>query len=164
MQTKLDDVQDERDALEAQQLSNKSELESLRNKNQDDLEGRYEKLEESRRALLAAQRLSAQDIEDKIKEIANLEKQKKNLQAEVEDLKARLESEVVAKGEEASGRRKLATELKECQVKLDAEIAKSSDLSDSVALFKSKADQSLNKLELVEVARIKVFTLICLLL
>jgi myosin protein heavy chain len=78
IQTHLDKVQDERDLLEALQLSNKSEIESLRSKNQDDLDARDEKLEESRRALLAAHRLSDQEMEKRIQEIGSLEDQKKS--------------------------------------------------------------------------------------
>jgi myosin protein heavy chain len=77
IQTHLDKVQDERDLLEALQLSNKSEIESLRSKNQEDLNARDEKLEESRRALLAAHRLSDQEMEKRIQEIGSLEEQKK---------------------------------------------------------------------------------------
>jgi myosin protein heavy chain len=148
LQARLDVVQDKRDSLETQRLNNKSELELLRNKNQDDLEGRNEELEESRRALLALQRLSAA-------EISNLEKHWRNMQSEVEDLRLRLEAEVAEKNDESSGRRKLAIELKDLQIKLDTEIAKTSDLTDSVALYKTKARTTLSKLEQVEIARIK---------
>ncbi|TPX34846.1 hypothetical protein SmJEL517_g02611 [Synchytrium microbalum] len=151
----LEEEQDARSQMAARPGVNPNEIEKLRSEARADLEGKIEKMEESRRALLAAQRIAAQEVEDKVKEISNLDKQKKLLQDEISSLKSRLEAEVVARGDEAAKNRKLATDIKEMQLRIDAESSKSRDASDLIEGYKSKADASFAKLESAELARIK---------
>lgn len=150
---KLEEVEEARVHLQSVHQSNQQEL--ARNKSLEALEDKLETVEESRRALLAAQRLTAQELDDKTKDILNLEKQKRLLHSELDDLKIRLESEVSAKCEEAAARRKLAGEIKDLLSKLDAETAKSADLSESLSIHRTKAELALSKLEAAELSRIK---------
>ncbi|KAH9250528.1 hypothetical protein BASA81_011705 [Batrachochytrium salamandrivorans] len=53
---------------------------------------------------------------------------KSNYSLTMDEIKQRLETEILAKSDESATRRKLASELKEMQIRLDAETAKSSDL------------------------------------
>ncbi|KAJ3109200.1 hypothetical protein HDU97_008599 [Phlyctochytrium planicorne] len=154
LQSRLEEETEARAKLEAAKQSGANELE-LRNKVREDLELKIEKLEESRRALLAAQRLSTQELDDRAKDISNLEKQRKLLQSEIDDLKAGLEAEVSAKLEEAAARRKLAGEVQDLQIKLDAEVAKANDAVESASLYRIKADTLMNKLEAAELSKIK---------
>ncbi|TPX44704.1 hypothetical protein SeLEV6574_g04325 [Synchytrium endobioticum] len=151
----LEEEQEARAQFAARPSVNPNELEKLRAEARAELEGKIEKLEESRRALLAAQRIAAQDLEDKAKEMSNLDKQKKLLQVETSSLKSRLEAEVVARGDEAARNRKLLADIKELQLRVDAEATKSRDSNELIDSYKAKVDSAFAKLESAELGRIK---------
>lgn len=102
LQAKLEDSEDARAALQTAQAAYANELQNLRNQARGDYEGKIEKLEESKRALMSAHKLAVQELQEKLSDLENVEKQRK---AEIEDLKSRLEAEIVSKGEEAVARK-----------------------------------------------------------
>ncbi|KAL2914326.1 class II myosin [Polyrhizophydium stewartii] len=155
LQEALEEAQEERAQWEASKAAGANEASQLRSAAYLEYEEKISKLEESRRALLAAQRLASQELEDKTAALATAEKHKKQLQGEIDEIKQRLESEILAKSDESASRRKLAAEVKDLQLRLDAETAKASELADAVALFRLKADQALEKLEAAELGRVK---------
>ncbi|KAI9343887.1 myosin heavy chain [Zopfochytrium polystomum] len=117
LENQLEEERLSRLQLESVKLYNASDIEQACSKTKEELEGKIEKLEESRRALLASQRIAQQELEDKANDVANMDKQRRLLQCEISDLKARLESEMMAKTDEVAARRRLANELKETQLK-----------------------------------------------
>ncbi|KAJ3033883.1 hypothetical protein HDV00_005687 [Rhizophlyctis rosea] len=134
-------------ALESGKMTNSSELEQLPSRARDDMEGQIEKLEESRRALMAAARLKDQELDDKLRDIAILSGES--------FFKSRLEEEMVAKGMEVAARQKLGAEVKETKLKLDAETAKAKDLADELEMYRTRAEEALGNLEAADLARIK---------
>ncbi|KAJ3371657.1 hypothetical protein GGF31_002636 [Allomyces arbusculus] len=155
LREELEQEQELRQHLEAQRREGLSDVEAIRGKVTSELEEKIEKLEESRRALLASQRLGQQELEHKQRDMEALEKQKRMQQSEIEQLKERLEQEITARNEEAAQRRKLAQENKDLQTKLEIEVAKSAELTESSALFKNRADTAIGRLEASEMARLK---------
>ncbi|KAJ3249933.1 hypothetical protein HDU77_007263 [Chytriomyces hyalinus] len=153
---KLLEEEDLRSALEDEKAALAHELDQLRGKAARDADlDKIEKLEESRRALLASQRLTLQDLEDKTRDNENLEKQKRVLQAEISDLRAAVEVEIAAKCEESSARRKLALEVKDLASKLEAESLKSTDVNDVIGSYKTRMEALVVQVEASELAKIK---------
>ncbi|KAJ3200564.1 hypothetical protein HDU82_008794, partial [Entophlyctis luteolus] len=162
LKEKLNEEEDLRVALESEKMSAAQEIEVLRGKAAREADfDKIERLEEARRALVAAQRLAVQDLEDKIRDNENLEKQKKVLQAEVQDLRANIETEIAAKLEESAARRKLALEVKDLQAKLEAETVKSTDISEIISGYKSRLDLLAVQLESSELAKMKAEKMEC---
>ncbi|KAJ3017967.1 UNVERIFIED_CONTAM: hypothetical protein HDU68_011389 [Siphonaria sp. JEL0065] len=155
LQQRLVEEEDVRSVLEAEKVAAANEMELLRGKTREVDVDKIEKLEESRRALMAAQRLTVQDLEDKTRDNEHLEKQKKVLQAEISDLRAIVENEIAAKCEESAARRKLAVELKDLQAKLDAETLKSTDINDITASYKARIDTLTLQAESSELSKLK---------
>lgn len=118
-------------------------------------EEKISNLEDSRRALLAAQRLANQEADDKIALLASTEKARKQLQSDLEDVKSRLESEMLSKNEENNFRRKLEQDSRTIQQRLDAETMKCAELNDALTLYKARADQAAEKLEAAELGRLR---------
>ncbi|KAL7754345.1 class II myosin [Sorochytrium milnesiophthora] len=161
------DVQRLREELEQEQelrheLENKrpevsaTDAEYLKGRVKEEYEGKIEKLEESRRALQAMLRVAQQELEQKQRDIETLDKQRKLAQLEVDDLKTRLESEMLAKNDESAQKRKLASENKELSLKLEAEVTKTAELNETVAMYRTRADGALSRLEGAELAKIKL--------
>ncbi|KXS11953.1 hypothetical protein M427DRAFT_46743 [Gonapodya prolifera JEL478] len=150
----LEEEQELRRQLESRGPSS-GDIDEIKKRISQDYEERIEKLEESKRALLAAQRLAQQELDDRQNDLQNLDRAKKIVQAEVDDLRTRLEAETLEKAEEAAARRKLANDIKDLTDKLTAEVAKSAELTQSLDFYKSKANETWQKLEVSELAKIK---------
>ncbi|KAJ3295285.1 hypothetical protein HDU79_009472 [Rhizoclosmatium sp. JEL0117] len=155
LQQRLIEEEDVRSVIESEKLAAVNELELLRGRTRDVDIDKIEKLEESRRALMAAQRLTVQDLEDKTKDNENLEKQKRVLQAEIADLRATVENEIAAKCEESAARRKLAMDVKDLQTKLEAETLKSTDVNEIIASYKARIDTLSLQAESSELSKLK---------
>ncbi|KAJ3104333.1 hypothetical protein HK100_004074 [Physocladia obscura] len=153
---KLSEEEEQLAVLESEKIALVNELEMLRGRAARDADiDKIEKLEESRRALMAAHRLTVQDLEDKIRDNENLEKQKRILQAEISDLRANIETEIAAKLEESAARRKLTLEIKDLQTKLEAETFKSTDVNEIIMSYKTRIDNLSVQVESSELAKIK---------
>ena len=76
------------------------------------------------------------------------EKAKRQLSKDLEYVKARLKDEVI----ESANRRKLAAEARDLQLRLDAEISKSDELANTLALYQVRAEQATEKLEAAEIS------------
>ncbi|KAG0097633.1 hypothetical protein BGZ93_002340 [Podila epicladia] len=155
LQELADEEADTREMMAAAKKGDSSELDYLTTKIRGEMEDQLQGLEESRKAAVASQRLAQLEIEDKLGEISNLERQRKTMQADLDDIKAQLEAEILAKNEEGANRRRLAAELQDLQIKSEAEAVKMSELQESLQLYRAKADATLTKLETADLIRLK---------
>ncbi|KAF9938941.1 hypothetical protein BGZ67_010206 [Mortierella alpina] len=155
LQELADEEADTREMMAAAKKGDSSEVEYLTTKIRGEMEGQFQGLEESRKAAVAAQRIAQLELEDKVAEISNLEKQRKTLQSDLDDIKAQLEAEILAKNEEGANRRRLAAELQDLQIRSEAEAAKMIELQESLQMYKTKADSTLTKLETADLNRLK---------
>ncbi|KAF9159040.1 hypothetical protein DFQ26_006988 [Actinomortierella ambigua] len=134
---------------------NSSELEYLTAKVRGEFEDQLQRLEEARKAAAAALRVAQQDVISKDAELANLDRQRKALQADLDEIKAQLDAEIMAKNEEAAQRRSQAQELQDLLIKSEAEAAKANELQETLLMYKSKAESTLAKLETTDLNRLK---------
>ncbi|KFH65798.1 hypothetical protein MVEG_07901 [Podila verticillata NRRL 6337] len=155
LQELADEEADTREMMAAAKKGDSSELDYLTTKIRGEMEDQLQGLEESRKAAVAAQRLAQLELEDKLGEISNLERQRKTMQSDLDDIKAQLEAEILAKNEEGANRRRLAAELQDLQIKSEAEAVKMSELQESLQIYRAKADATLTKLETADLIRLK---------
>ncbi|KAF9961601.1 hypothetical protein BGZ72_002914 [Mortierella alpina] len=155
LQELADEEADTREMMAAAKKGDSSEVEYLTTKIRGEMENQFQGLEESRKAAVAAQRIAQLELEDKVAEISNLDKQRKTLQSDLDDIKAQLEAEILAKNEEGANRRRLAAELQDLQIRSEAEAAKMIELQESLQMYKTKADSTLTKLETADLNRLK---------
>ncbi|CAE6451317.1 unnamed protein product [Rhizoctonia solani] len=113
----------------------------------------YNKLEESRRALLAQQRAAQVEADDNRRQVSELNQSKKTLMVEVANLKDRVEMETMAKNEEANAKRRLQAELQELEVTSSTSSAIHSELKQAVETYKSQAEQYMERIEAAELAK-----------
>ncbi|CAE6482090.1 unnamed protein product [Rhizoctonia solani] len=113
----------------------------------------YNKLEDSRRALLAQQRAAQVEADDNRRQVAELNQAKKTLMVEVANLKDRIEMETMAKNEESNAKRRLQAELQELEVTSSTSSAIHSELKQAVETYKSQAEQYMERIEAAELAK-----------
>ncbi|KAG0224755.1 hypothetical protein BGW41_004968 [Actinomortierella wolfii] len=150
-----EEAADTRELMTAAHKGQNSELEYLTAKVRGEFEDQLQRLEEARKAAAAALRVAQQDVINKDAELANLDRQRKALQADLDEIKAQLESEIMAKNEEAANRRRLAQEMQDLLIKSEAEAAKAAELQETLLMYKSKAESTLAKLETADLNRLK---------
>ncbi|KAF9942315.1 hypothetical protein BGZ65_005099 [Modicella reniformis] len=155
LQELVDEEANTREMMAAAKKGDSSEIEYLTSKIRGEMEDQLQGLEESRKAAVAFQRIAQLELENKLGEIQNMERQRKSLQVDLDDLKSQLEAEILAKNEEAAAKRRLAAELQDLQIKSEAEAAKMKELQESLQIYKAKADSTLTKLETAELVRLK---------
>ncbi|CAG8497152.1 329_t:CDS:10 [Acaulospora colombiana] len=133
----------------------------------DELEGQCEQLLRSKKTLeiqmqelgllnAPAQLLAQKEAEERQKDIIQLERANKLLQAELEEIRGKFDEEAREKQREAANRRKVAAELQDCQLKYEAETIKSAELAESLDIHKAKLDVISIKLDAAELSRLKV--------
>ncbi|EMD32423.1 hypothetical protein CERSUDRAFT_118769 [Gelatoporia subvermispora B] len=115
----------------------------------------YNRLEESRKALVVQQRAAAVELEDQRRQVQELLMSKKQLQNEVTDLKDRLEMELIAKNEEAAAKRQLQMHLQELEITSTTSTAMQSEMQEVVESYKSKIDAYLKALKEAEIVQAK---------
>ncbi|QRW20965.1 Myosin head (motor domain) [Rhizoctonia solani] len=112
----------------------------------------YNKLEDSRRALLAQQRAAQVEADDNRRQVAELNQAKKTLMVEVANLKDRIEMETMAKNEESNAKRRLQAELQNWKLLL-LHHQPFTLLKQAVETYKSQAEQYMERIEAAELAK-----------
>ncbi|KAI0794866.1 myosin II heavy chain [Abortiporus biennis] len=108
-----------------------------------------------RRILFAQQRASNVELEDQRRQVQELSQSKKDLQAELADLKDRLEVELLAKNEESAAKRQLQVRLQELEISTASTATIHKELQEAIETYKTKTDSYIRKLELAEIAAAK---------
>jgi myosin heavy subunit len=154
LQEMLDEETEARATLQNLQR-NDTELESLKNQIREEMNGQLEKIEESRRALLVAQRIAQQELEDCNNKVLALEDQKRTVQQELLDTKQKLEDEIMFRNEESAARRRVTLNYNELSVKFESELNKSAELTELVDVYKNKVNHLSSNQEDLEIQRSK---------
>ncbi|KAI0726107.1 nonmuscle myosin heavy chain b [Fomitopsis betulina] len=152
----LEDEAEARRAAEAAQLNG---VQAMWDKFQATIQQEresYTRLEESRKALVVQHRAAAVELEDQRRQVQELLTTKKQMQAEVGDLKDRLEVEIVAKNGESNARRELQSRLQELEITSSASSTIHSELQEAVETYKVKVESYIKRLEEAEIAKAKI--------
>ncbi|KAH7091794.1 hypothetical protein BKA62DRAFT_84948 [Auriculariales sp. MPI-PUGE-AT-0066] len=144
-----------RRAAEAEQMDGVkamwSKFQSTMNQERDS----YSKLEESRKALLAQQRTTQTELEDQRRQVQELLQSRKRLQAQLAEMTDRVELEVMAKNDEGIARRRLQGQLQDLEAASSASNTVNSEYQEAAAMWKSKAESYLARIEAAEVGKVK---------
>lgn len=149
--------QEEAEARRSAELALLNGEQSLRKEFQDRLSKLSDdaKGEEMRKTLMAQQRSAMAELERARQDASTAHRQRVNLEGELIDMRQRLDREVVARNEEMADKRRLQTQLQEFQINSASNSHGLAEARDAAALYKNKAESYLNRLENLEMDKLK---------
>ncbi|EJD07825.1 nonmuscle myosin heavy chain b [Fomitiporia mediterranea MF3/22] len=151
-------LNDEAQARRTSEASHLDGLQSMWDKFQSTISEEresYNRLEESRRALIVQQRNAQTELEAQRRQNQELTQMKMKLQSELTNLQDKVEREKLARSEESNTKRKLQGELQDAKVSSAAASMKHSELAEAVKAYRAKAESYLTRLEQNEIERAK---------
>ncbi|PFH57689.1 hypothetical protein XA68_14682 [Ophiocordyceps unilateralis] len=111
--------------------------------------------EESRRSLLHSHKDAVAELTDVKSHFDKMRHERAKLEVELRDAKSDLEEMTVAREQESQSRSQLLQEYTDVQIRLDAESSKLADVTSSLDMYKTRADEYFGKLEQAEMTVLK---------
>ncbi|KJZ74843.1 hypothetical protein HIM_05752 [Hirsutella minnesotensis 3608] len=111
--------------------------------------------EESRRSLLHSHKDAVAELTDVKSHFDKMRHDRAKAEVELRDVKSDLQEMTVAREQESQSRSQLLQEYTDLQIRLDAETSKLADVTSSLEMYKSRADEYFSKLEQAEIAVLK---------
>ncbi|CRG87628.1 Myosin-11 [Talaromyces islandicus] len=152
---KLDDSAKKVSALERMVQSGDLSLRDVQTKSHEELFDLLTSQEQSRRSLLGVHKSAMAELTDAKSQFEKLKRSKTSLEVELRDAHSDLQESQSAREQDAASRNQLLQEFSDLQIRLDAEESKVIDLTSSLALYKSRADEYFSKLEQAEITVLK---------
>ncbi|KAG5519882.1 hypothetical protein PMAC_000159 [Pneumocystis sp. 'macacae'] len=149
----LDDNNDQLIALEKIQKNGIMTIRDFQSKSLEELEESFNSIAESRKSLLLEQKETLVELESARKELEQLKKYQSDLQHEYYLLQKKLKEYEFSN--ENQDHLELVRELAEMQMRFEIENQRSTELSESLTLYKNRAEEYFNKLETAEINVIK---------
>ncbi|RFU29605.1 hypothetical protein B7463_g6725, partial [Scytalidium lignicola] len=151
----LDDSAKKVSALEKSIQSGELSLRDVQTKSHEELFELINNQEDTRRSLLHIHNSTAAELNETKQHLETLKRTRATLEVEVRDAKSDMEEMALARDQEAASRNKLFKEFADLQIRFDAESSKLVDVTSSLSLYKSRADEYFSKLEQAEIAVLK---------
>ncbi|KAF4634673.1 hypothetical protein G7Y89_g3432 [Cudoniella acicularis] len=151
----LDDSAKKVSTLEKSIQSGELSLRDVQTKSHEELFELINNQEDSRRSLLHVHKDTVADLVDTKKHFEAMKHARATLEVELRDAKSDLEEVNMQRDQDAASRSQLLQEFADLQIRLDAESSKLADVSSSLSLYKSRADEYFSKLEQAEIAVMK---------
>tara|TARA_R110002060_G_scaffold11005_3_gene16285 strand:- start:544 stop:2169 length:1626 start_codon:yes stop_codon:yes gene_type:complete len=151
----LDDSAKKVSALEKSIQTGELSLRDIQTKSHEELFDLINNQEDSRRSLLHIHNDTVADLNDTKKHYEDLKRTRATLEVELRDAKSDLEDVTQQREQDAANRSQLLQEFADLQIRLDAESSKLLDVTSSLSLYKSRADEYFSKLEQAEIAVMK---------
>lgn len=152
---KLDDSAKKVSALERSLHTGELSLRDVQAKSHEELFDLLNAQESSRKSLLSVHNSTVTDLADAKTQFDALKQSRITLEYELRDAKSELQEVSLANEQEAASRSQLLQEFSDLQIRLDAETSKLLDVTSSLNLYKSRADEYFSKLEQAEIAVLK---------
>lgn len=152
---KLDDSAKKVSTLEKSIHSGELSLRDVQAKSHEELYDLLNSQEQSRRSLLQVHKSSLADLTEAKSQFDKIKQARASLEVELRDAKSELKEAQVSKEQDATSRSQLLQEFSDLQIRLDAESSKVVDLTSSMDLYKSRADEYFSKLEQAELSVLK---------
>ena len=152
---KLDDSAKKVSALERSLHSGELSLRDVQAKSHEELYDLLNSQESSRKSLLQVHNNTVADLADAKSHFEHLKQSKTALEVDLRDAKSELQELSLANEHEAASRSQLLQEFSDLQIRLDAETSKLMDVTSSLSLYRSRADEYFGKLEQAEIAVLK---------
>ncbi|KAF7957816.1 hypothetical protein EAE96_003386 [Botrytis aclada] len=151
----LDDSAKKVSALEQSIQTGELSFRDIQAKSHEELFELINNQEENRRILMYAHKDALVDLNDTKKNFEILKHTRAVLEVDLRDAKSDLEDMTLQRDQDAASRNQLLQEFADLQIRLDAESSKLADVSSSLGLYKSRADEYFSKLEQAEIAVLK---------
>ncbi|KAL2158334.1 hypothetical protein VTH06DRAFT_4382 [Thermothelomyces fergusii] len=142
-------------ALEKALHSGELTLRDIQTKSHEEILELLHSQEESRRMLLHSHNDAIAELTDMKGQLERLRHDRAKLEVDYRDAKSDLQEMSLAREQEAATRAQLLQEYADLQIRLDAESSKLADVTSSLNLYKSRADEYFSKLEQAELAVLK---------
>ncbi len=151
----LDDSAKKVSVLEKSIQSGELSLRDIQTKSHEELFELINNQEDARREILHVHKSTVTELQDTKKHYEALKHTRATLEVELRDAKSDLEDVTAQRDQDAASRSQLLQESADLQIRLDAESSKLADVSSSLSLYKSRADEYFSKLEQAEIAVMK---------
>ncbi|CAM1502125.1 Fc.00g041090.m01.CDS01 [Cosmosporella sp. VM-42] len=151
----LDDSTRKVSALERSIRSGEISLRDIQTRTHEEILDVFNSQEESRRALIHGHKDAIAELTDVKVHFDKMRHDRAKLEMELRDSKSDLQEMTMAREQEAQSRNQLLQEFADLQIQLDAETSKLVDVTSSLNLYKSRADEYFGKLEQAEIAVLK---------
>ncbi|EED17636.1 myosin type II heavy chain, putative [Talaromyces stipitatus ATCC 10500] len=152
---KLDDSAKKVSALERMMQTGELSLRDVQAKSHEELFDLLNSQEQSRKSLLNVNKNAIAELTEAKSQFEKLKRSKTALEVELRDARSDLQDAEFTREQEAASRNQLLQEFSDLQIRLDAEESKVIDLTSSLSLYKSRADEYFSKLEQAEIAVLK---------
>ncbi|KAK5637013.1 hypothetical protein RRF57_012725 [Xylaria bambusicola] len=151
----LDDSAKKVSYLEKSIRSGELSLRDIQTKSHEELLELFNSQEDSRRSLLHSHNDAIAELTDVKEHFEKMRHDRASVEVELRDVRSDLQEMTAAREQEATSRSQLLQEYADLQIRLDAEISKLGDVSSSLEIYKSRADEYFSKLEQAEIAVLK---------
>lgn len=151
----LDDSTRKVSTLEKNIRTGELSLRDIQARSHEELLDTFNSQEESRRALLHSHKDAVAELTDVKSHFDKMRHDRAKLEVDLRDAKSDLHEMTSAREQEAQSRSQLLQEYTDLQIRLDAETSKLSDVTSSLDMYKSRADEYFSKLEQAEIAVLK---------
>ncbi|KAL2183070.1 hypothetical protein L209DRAFT_767255 [Thermothelomyces heterothallicus CBS 203.75] len=155
LQDLLDESAKQVSALEKALHSGELSLRDIQTKSHEEILELLHSQEDSRRALLHSHNDAIAELTEMKGQLERLRHDRAKLEVDYRDAKSDLQEMSLAREQEAASRVQLLQEYADLQIRLDAESSKLADVTASLNLYKSRADEYFSKLEQAELAVLK---------
>ena len=152
---RLDDSAKKVSALERSLQSGELSLRDVQAKSHEELFDLLNSQESARKSLLHVHNDAIAELADAKAHFDNLKQARASLEVELRDARSELQELTIASEHEAASRSQLLQEFSDLQIRLDAETSKVLDVTSSMNLYKSRADEYFSKLEQAEITVLK---------
>lgn len=151
----LDDSARKVSALEKALRTGELSLRDIQTRSHEEILDLLNSTEESRRSLLHSHRDAVADLTDVKEHFEKLRHDRAKIEVDLRDARGDLQEMTIAREQEAASRSQLLQEFTDLQIRLDAETSKLTDVTASLNLYKSRADEYFSRLEQAEIAVLK---------
>lgn len=151
----LDDSTKKFSALEKSNQTGNLTFLDIQTKSHEELFELINSQEISRRSILQLYTNAVAELNEVKKRFENLKYTRATLEVDLRDAKSDLEEVTIQRDQDIAGRSHLLKDYADLQIRLDAESSKLADVTSSLSLYKSRADEYFNKLEQTEIAVMK---------
>ncbi|OLL25620.1 Myosin type-2 heavy chain 2 [Neolecta irregularis DAH-3] len=148
----LNENADHLSALESSQLEGISSFRDLQSRSYEEAETAFNSLADQRRILIKAQKATVAELNKTRRELDSLNHAKSRLEKQLVEANSQLQGEAVDREDEAAERSKMLAELTNSKVRLEGEISKVGELSETAKLYKTRSEDYFGKLEVAEIA------------
>jgi myosin protein heavy chain len=151
----LDDSARKVSQLEKSAQSGALSLRDVQTRSHEELFDLINDQEEARRSLLHLHNDTIAELADAKEHFEGLKHARATLEVELRDAKSDLQELSQAREQDTVSRNQLLQEFADLQIRFDAESSKLADVTSSLSLYKSRADEYFSKLEQAEIAVLK---------